>query len=144
MAETFGKDFLRTFSFLEKRVKVIWGKNNFWSKSIFLAKSASFNFCRKEKSLVSSWPPTFTQIPRGRPKLGKKERSDKEITKGFGLLFEEGDEKELAKLILQLKENKEYANKVASACYERAKKYDIEKTFGKLIQVYNSVLSINA
>ena len=63
----------------------MWGKKGFWSKPIFLAKNSSPNLWRKEKSLSSSLPPTFTQIPRGRPQLGKKERSAKERVKGFSL-----------------------------------------------------------
>ncbi len=76
----------------------------------------------------------------GKPFIASNVPGLKEITKGFGLLFEEGDEKELAKLILQLKENKEFSNKVASACYERAKKYDIEKTVEKLISIYSNIV----
>jgi len=72
----------------------------------------------------------------GKPFIASNVPGLKEITKGFGLLFEEGDEKELAKLILQLKENKEYANKVASACYERVKHFDINIMANELAEEY--------
>lgn len=80
----------------------------------------------------------------GKPVVASNVQGLADIVKGAGLLFSHGDEKELAKIILQLKENKQYAEEVANACYERTKKYDIKKTVNKLIQVYNSVLSKNA
>lgn len=80
----------------------------------------------------------------GKPVIASDVEGLADIVKGAGLLFPPGNAKELAKVILRLKEDKQFAEKIANACYERAKKYDIEKTVEKLMQVYNSVLSINA
>jgi glycosyltransferase involved in cell wall biosynthesis len=80
----------------------------------------------------------------GKPVIVSNVEGLADIAKGAGLLLPPGNAKELAKVILRLKEDKQFAEKIANACYERAKKYDIEKTVEKLMQVYNSVLSINA
>ncbi|MEA4967317.1 MAG: glycosyltransferase family 4 protein, partial [Bacteroidaceae bacterium] len=63
------------------------------------------------------------------------------IVKGAGLLFPPGDTKKLAQLIIDLEKNNEYAKQVASACYIRAKQYDINKMVDALIDVYSSILS---
>lgn len=63
-----------------------------------------------------------------------------EITAGAGILFKEGDEKELAAVLLRLKDDKEYYQSVAQACLERARKYDITKTVDEYEAIYHSIV----
>lgn len=67
----------------------------------------------------------------------------REIVKNHGLLFKQGDSKELANHILKLYEDKEYYDKIAVRCLERAKEFDIQKMVDKYIEVYKKLL-INA
>lgn len=60
----------------------------------------------------------------------------REIVKNHGLLFKQGDSKELANHILKLYEDKEYYDKIAVRCLERAKEFDIQKMVDRYIEVY--------
>lgn len=61
-----------------------------------------------------------------------------DIAKGAGLLFQPGDEKELARLIVRVKDNQIYAEEIATACFHRAEEYDVEETVDRLIEIYKS------
>ena len=74
----------------------------------------------------------------GKPFIASNVPGLKEITKGFGLLFEEGDEKELTRLIVRLKDDQKYAKEIATACGHRAEDYDVKKTVNRLIEIYES------
>ena len=63
-----------------------------------------------------------------------------EITAGAGILFKEGDEKELATILLRLKQDKDYYQSVAQACLERARQYDITKTVDAYETIYHSIV----
>ncbi len=63
-----------------------------------------------------------------------------EVVKGAGLLFEQGNEKELAQYILSLLNDVEYYNQIASQCFEKAQKYDIHKMVNKHIDLYKSLV----
>lgn len=64
----------------------------------------------------------------------------REIVEGYGLLFEQGNEKELAKHIISLINDQEYYNKIALQCFNRAKGYDISKMVDKYIEVYDELI----
>lgn len=68
----------------------------------------------------------------------------REIVKDAGVLFEKGNDKQLADEILKLLSDSEYYNAVAQKCYERAKNYDIEKTVYSYINVYKEVADVKA
>ena len=55
-----------------------------------------------------------------------------------GILFEVGNSKQLAEIILSLENNIEYEN-VAERCFERAKEFDIMKMVNKYIEIYKSI-----
>ena len=59
----------------------------------------------------------------------------REVVGGAGILFKEGDHEQLAKEIMHLKQDKDYYNKIAAQCYERAQRYDISS----LVKEYNSI-----
>lgn len=60
----------------------------------------------------------------------------KEIVKGYGLLFERGNDKELAALIMKLYEDQEFYNKISNRCLKRAKEFDIHKMVDRYIKEY--------
>ncbi len=66
------------------------------------------------------------------------------VVNGAGLLFPQGDERALAKHILNLLNDLALYNKVANACIERAEKYDISFMVDKHIYLYNSLVSNEA
>ncbi|UMB60346.1 glycosyltransferase [Lutibacter sp. A80] len=76
----------------------------------------------------------------GKPLIATNVPGLNQIVKGAGLLFPVGDEKVLAKHIMDLLHTKNYYNKVANACLERSKKYDIELMVNKHIALYNSLI----
>lgn len=61
----------------------------------------------------------------------------REIVSGAGILFEKGNEKELAVEITKLLSDEDYYNLIADKCFQRAKQYDIEKMIGSYISTYN-------
>lgn len=62
------------------------------------------------------------------------------VVKGAGILFEKGNDKELANIVKELFSDVDYYNKIGKAGFERAKKYDINGMVDKQIQLYNEVL----
>ncbi len=64
----------------------------------------------------------------------------REITEGAGLLFRHQDDKQLSELISLLRNNRDLYNKTASACYERAKQYDINTTVRAYRDVYDELM----
>jgi glycosyltransferase involved in cell wall biosynthesis len=63
----------------------------------------------------------------------------REIVKGAGVLFEKGNEKQLADEIEKLLSDAEYYGTVAEKCLDRAKKYDIEKMIHSYMRTYKKV-----
>jgi glycosyltransferase involved in cell wall biosynthesis len=62
------------------------------------------------------------------------------VVKGAGVLFEKGNDKELAKTIHDLLADEDYYNKVVKAGFERAKQYDINSMVDKQIKLYRELL----
>lgn len=63
------------------------------------------------------------------------------IVQNAGLLFEGGNAKQLAEIILYLDINEEEYKNVVEKCIKRAKEYDIKTMVNKYIDVYQSVLT---
>lgn len=63
-----------------------------------------------------------------------------EVVQGAGLLFPQGDSVALANHITSLLNNPEYYKRVASACLERSKQYDINIMVDKHIELYKSLM----
>jgi glycosyltransferase involved in cell wall biosynthesis len=76
----------------------------------------------------------------GKPLIASNVSGLKEIVKGSGLLFEPGNKKELTKLIKKLNSDSEFYNNVAKKCFDRAKKYDLDRMIKKEIDIYNELL----
>lgn len=64
-----------------------------------------------------------------------------EVVEGAGLLFPHQDAYTLAKLLQELRDDRDYYNRVASACYERAKQYDIVNSVDSYESLYKYVLN---
>ena len=71
----------------------------------------------------------------GNPFVASDVEGLREVTKGYGVLFSHSDDKALATIIQKLSEDKEYRQKIASKCLERAKMFDIQK----MVDSYNNV-----
>lgn len=72
----------------------------------------------------------------GRPFVASDVPGLAEIVKGYGVLFQKGNAKELAEKILKLLNDKEYYGMVAEACLARASQYDIYKMVNQHILLY--------
>jgi len=63
----------------------------------------------------------------------------REIIDNAGLLFTKGDDAELARLIINLLEDRDYYSDVAAKCVSRAQRFDIGIMVQKFINIYESV-----
>ena len=61
----------------------------------------------------------------GRPFVASNVDGLREVVKGYGVLFPEGDAKALAQILRELCENPEWYRKVAERCQQRAQEFDI-------------------
>lgn len=75
----------------------------------------------------------------GKPFIASDVPGLREIVKGAGLLFEDKNEKQLAQHVQKLMEDKVFYEKVALACQERAKQYDIQKMVDQQVELYKSL-----
>lgn len=64
----------------------------------------------------------------------------RDIVNGAGLLFPVGDEKILAEKINSLISDKDFYERTAKACFERAKQYDINVMVEQYIELYKHLL----
>lgn len=62
-----------------------------------------------------------------------------EVTHNAGILFPHGDAKALADIILHLCEDSDYYQQIANQCLQRAAEFDIHKTVGQYLQLYQSL-----
>lgn len=77
----------------------------------------------------------------GKPFVASDVNGLREVTKGYGLLFPEGDAGALAKEIQQLTDDQAYYQSVADRCYQRAREYDIKETAEKYYKTYTKLIS---
>ena len=59
---------------------------------------------------------------------------------GAGILFEQGNYKDLAIQILKLLDNTDYYNQIVHNCLKRAQNYSIETMIDKHVDLYKSLL----
>lgn len=71
-----------------------------------------------------------------KPFIGSDVPGLREIVNGYGLLFKQGDEKELANLITKLTDNPDFYKEIAEKCLYRAKEFDINKMIDEYIKLY--------
>lgn len=75
----------------------------------------------------------------GRPFVASNVKGIREITEGAGVMFEEGNDKQLAEIINRLVSDKAYCRGVVQKCLERAREYDISKTADGYVAVYRTL-----
>ena len=75
----------------------------------------------------------------GKPVIASDVSGLREVVKGAGLLFEQGDEEELAEIINKVLDDKEFYRLVSQKCLKKSKKYDINNMCEKMIDTYNSL-----
>lgn len=74
-----------------------------------------------------------------RPVIASDVKGLKEVVGGAGVLFEQGNSEELAKILLKLLNDKKMYELVSKACELRAAQYDIHKMIDKHIALYESI-----
>jgi glycosyltransferase involved in cell wall biosynthesis len=74
-----------------------------------------------------------------KPVLASNVNGLKEVVEGAGILFERGNENQLATIIKELDADTNYYNSVAEACLLRAKQFDITIMVEKHIQLYTEL-----
>lgn len=74
----------------------------------------------------------------GKPFVASDVDGLREITYGYGILFPHEDDKTLANVLSRLFLDRDYYDKVAEQCYQRAKEYDLRKTVEGYDKVYNN------
>ncbi|MDC8000251.1 glycosyltransferase family 4 protein [Aequorivita todarodis] len=75
----------------------------------------------------------------GKPFIASDVPGLTEAVKGAGLLFPQGNSKELADQILKLVNNPSYYSDVSKKCIERSKEFDIEKMVDSYINLYKEL-----
>ena len=78
-----------------------------------------------------------------KPFIASKVNGLREVTEGYGILFEHGDARGLAAEIEHLSKDSQYYQQVADACYERAKQFDIDKMIMAYERMYKCVVGIS-
>lgn len=77
----------------------------------------------------------------GKPFIASDVDGLREIVEGAGLLFQQGNNKQLASIILELTNNIDLYNTVAEQCLQRARQYDISKMVEGYLTVYKNLLT---
>lgn len=75
----------------------------------------------------------------GRPFVASDVAGLHEVTEGAGILFEEGDYRELAKILSMLSIDPELYATTAIKCRERAKEFDIQATADHYLSIYSTL-----
>lgn len=79
----------------------------------------------------------------GKPFIASDVPGLKELVGGYGELFEDGNDKQLADIILRLDNNQDEYDIVARMCSKRAASYDISNMADGYIKIYNQLLNCN-
>ena len=79
----------------------------------------------------------------GKPVIASNVTGLSEVVEGAGLLFEKGNELQLANIIkcLLLSENLNYYNEISQKCKIRAQQFDINTMVSKSISLYNNLMN---
>lgn len=72
----------------------------------------------------------------GKPFLASRVNGLREVTEGYGVMFSEGNDEEVAKIIMRLCEDPALYDFVAARCHRRAMQYDIGAMIEGYYQLY--------
>ncbi|MAO07883.1 MAG: glycosyl transferase [Alteromonas sp.] len=78
-------------------------------------------------------------LASGNPFVASNVSGLKEIVEGAGALFDEGNEKQLAKILKRCMEDAPYRDTLISKCQERAKVYDMDVMVQSHIELYKKL-----
>ena len=78
-----------------------------------------------------------------KPFIASKVNGLREVTEGYGILFEHRDARGLAAEIEHLSKDSQYYQQVANACYERAEQFDIDKMIMAYERMYKRIVGIS-
>lgn len=76
----------------------------------------------------------------GKPVLASNVDGLREVIAGAGILFEHGNDEQLANEIMKLDSDDNYYNSIATKCKNRAMSYDISKMVDGYLEVYNELI----
>lgn len=77
----------------------------------------------------------------GKPTIASNVEGLREVVDGAGLLFENNNEKELAKVITDLLNDPDYYDRIAERCAQRTLDYDIQKMIDEYEREYIRILN---
>lgn len=77
----------------------------------------------------------------GKPFVATDVDGLREVVQGAGELFTLGDTDALAEILLRLKSDKSYYNRLAMRCRKRASQYDIHHMVDDYMEVYNEIIN---
>lgn len=72
----------------------------------------------------------------GKPFIASNVVGLREITEGAGLLFEKGNEEDLAQKILSVGENNEFSLKISEACMRKAQYFEFNESYSRYLNIY--------
>lgn len=75
----------------------------------------------------------------GKPFVASRVNGLREVTEGYGVMFGEGDDAQLAEIIGRLCDNQPLYDFVADRCHRRALSYDIDNMVDGYVQVYDAL-----
>ena len=75
----------------------------------------------------------------GKPFVASDVDGLREMTKGAGILFQHGDDKELANIIARLHYDHQFYQQTADACYQKARQFDISETVAQYDNIYRKL-----
>jgi glycosyltransferase involved in cell wall biosynthesis len=76
----------------------------------------------------------------GKPFVASDVPGLQEIVEGAGVLFKQGDAKDLANKIERLLKNEVYCQEIVSSCLKRASQYDIQNMVDKHLHLYQTIV----
>jgi glycosyltransferase involved in cell wall biosynthesis len=77
----------------------------------------------------------------GKPFIASDVDGLHEVVNGYGILFPEGNDKALSKIVLQLVQDKSLYKNIAEKCQKRAEEYDLQKTINSYLSIYQNTVS---
>lgn len=128
-----------------EKVKALTYEQGVSDKVVFLGSRNDISVIIKASSLgiqSSHWEgfglSAIEMMAMGLPVIASNVEGLREVVENAGLLFNEGNERELAELINSLlSDNKKY-DKIKQKCLQRAQEYYIDKTAFKYLKLYKS------
>jgi glycosyltransferase involved in cell wall biosynthesis len=75
----------------------------------------------------------------GKPFVASNVAGLSEVVAGAGVLFDQGNDKELAKVLENLMDNSDHYHAIATACQEKANQYDISTMVEQHIYLYETI-----